>query len=141
MILELVPLAAARVAIRTPVYLPNTPAGTRVVAEVSAFDVEGERLRAHLFGVAAADWPVLSPDGTVSTIDVRVTLETDDGALLYGQYSGRIDGSKQPLTVYSAPRFDTGDERYDWLNRVQLVGKGVFDDAMTEITYELFELR
>ncbi|MEA3056730.1 MAG: hypothetical protein QOD30_2162 [Actinomycetota bacterium] len=86
-------------------------------------------------------WPVSSADGSIITLDVRATLETDDGALLYAHYSGRIDATRQPLTVYSTPLFDTGDERYDWLARIQVVGKGVIDDAMTRIDYELFELR
>ena len=141
MTLELVPLATARVGLKPMTFLPGTPQGTRTVAELSSFDIDGERLKAHLHGVAAADWPVSSADGTIHTLDVRATLETDDGALLYVHYSGRIDASKQPTTVYSTPLFDTGDERYDWLARIQVVGKGTFDDAMTRIEYELFELR
>lgn len=141
MTLELVPLATAVVRLRPIAHLPNTPRGTRVHAEIESFDIDGDRLRAHLFGVAAADWPYVSADGTISTLDVRATLETDDGALLHAQYSGRIDGNRQPLTVYSTPLFDTGDERYDWLSRIQAVGKGVFDDTLSRIDYELFELR
>jgi hypothetical protein len=141
MALELLPLATGRVGVRPIVWIPNTPLGTRLVGELSSFDIEGERLRAHMFGVAAADWPVVSPDATVSTIDVRVTLETDDGALLYAQYGGRIDMAKTPVTVYSTPRFDTGDERYLWLSRIQVVGKGTFDDTLTSIEYEFYELR
>ena len=141
MALELLPLATGRVSVRPIVWIPNTPLGTRLVGELSSFDIEGERLRAHMFGVAAADWPVVSPDAMVSTIDVRVTLETDDGALLYAQYGGRIDMAKTPVTVYSTPRFDTGDERYLWLSRIQVVGKGTFDDTLTSIEYEFYELR
>ena len=74
-------------------------------------------------------------------MDVRATLETHDGALLYAQYSGRIDLAVQPVVAYTTPRFDTGDERYDWLNRVQVVGKGVFDDDLDGIDYAFFELR
>ena len=58
-------------------------------------------------------------------MDVRATFETDDGALVYVQYYGvnRPDESRhvrQPgeTSEYSdryfmtAPRFETGDERY-----------------------------
>ena len=41
--------------------------------------------------------------------------------------------------VYATPRFETGDERYRWLNRVQAVGKGVLHGST--LTYELYELR
>ena len=141
MALELVPLATGRVGIRSLVWMPDTPCGGRGIGELSSFELEGDRVRAHMFGVAAADWPAVSPDGTIATINVRVTLETDDGALLYADYSGRIDLSKSPLVVYSAPRFDTGDDRYGWLSRIQTVGKGTFDKALSSIDYEFFELR
>jgi hypothetical protein len=141
MTLELVPLATGRVKVRPSVWLPNTPQGARGIYEITSFDVEGDRLRAHLFGVAAADWPVVSPDGTITTLDIRVTIETHDGALLYGAYGGRMDLTKSPLTLYSAPRFDTGDERYLWLSRIQVVGKGILDEDQSGFDYELFELR
>jgi len=53
MALELLPLATGRVGVRPIVWIPNTPLGTRLVGELSFFDIEGERLRAHMFGVAA----------------------------------------------------------------------------------------
>lgn len=115
--------------------------GAGPIGEISSFDLNGERLRAHMFGLAAADWPVVSPDGTVATVDVRITLESDDGVLLYTHYSGRIDLTHTPLVVYSTPRFDTGDDRYKWLSRIQVVGKGAFDEGLSKIDYEFFELR
>jgi hypothetical protein len=41
--------------------------------------------------------------------------------------------------VYATPRFETGDERYRWLNRIQAVGKGAFDG--TTLAYQVYELR
>ena len=40
--------------------------------------------------------------------------------------SGRADWSEGPGTkpIYMAPKFETSDERYTWLNAVQAVGKG-----------------
>jgi hypothetical protein len=58
------------------------------------------------------------------------------------QYHGRLDGSnglQPPLTVY-APRFETGDERYVWLNRVQAVGKGTIYEDLS-VDYEWYEVR
>lgn len=141
MTIELVPLATGRVVIRPAILLPDTPSGLRGVSEISSFDLEGDRLRAHMAGVAAADWFVISPDGTTSTIEVRVTLETDDGALIYASYTGRMDLTKAPLTVYSTPLFDTGDARYAWLSRLQAVAKGTFDESLLNLSYDIFELR
>jgi Protein of unknown function (DUF3237) len=49
--------------------------------------------------------------------------------------------TKSPIVVYSAPRFDAGDERYKWLSRIQVVGKGSFDEGLSSIDYEFFGLR
>jgi hypothetical protein len=119
--------------------LEGTPAGGRYIFEVGAVTVEGERVRATLKGRAAADWLVVGPDLT-GTLDVRALLETDDGALVYAQYNGRVDlaaGASAP--VYATPRFETGDERYRWLNKIQAVGKGAYDGST--LVYELYELK
>jgi hypothetical protein len=119
--------------------LEGTPAGGRYIFEVGAVTIEGERVRATLKGRAAADWLVVGPDLT-GTLDVRALLETDDGALVYAQYNGRVDlaaGANAP--VYATPRFETGDERYRWLNKIQAVGKGAYDG--TTLVYELYELK
>ena len=47
---------------------------------------------------------------------------------------------KRPLTVYVAPRFETGDERYAWLNRIQAVGKGTVNEDLS-VDYEWYEVR
>ena len=137
--LELVALATMTATFSETFVLENTPAGGRYIFEVGAVTIEGARLRASLKGRAAADWLVVGPDGT-GTLDVRALLETHDGALVYVQYPGRVGlaaGAGAP--VYATPRFETGDVRYRWLNKIQAVGKGDFDG--TTLTYELFELK
>jgi hypothetical protein len=138
MAIELIPLGTADVGI-SPIMIPGTPSGTRVVVEITSVDCRGERLRAKLKGVAAADWAVVSPVG-IGLMDVRLTLETDDGALIYVSYNGRVDlsGGLDGATAYTAPRFETGDERYAWLNKIQAVAKGVINDGV--LRYELYEL-
>ena len=139
MTLELVPLATMTATFSETFVLEGTPAGGRYIFEVGSLVVDGERVRATLKGRAAADWLVVGPDGT-GTLDGRALLETNDGALVYAQYNGRVDlaaGAGAP--VYATPRFETGDDRYRWLNKIQAVGKGAFDG--TTLVYELFELR
>ena len=67
----------------------------------------------------------------VGTLDVRALLETDDGALIYTWYHGRLDLSQGPGTspAYAAPLYETGDERYAWLNLIQAVAKGELTDG------------
>ncbi|HYU86394.1 MAG TPA: DUF3237 domain-containing protein [Kribbellaceae bacterium] len=138
MSLELFPLATMVAELREPKVLPKTPAGTRMIYEVESGHITGERLRAELHGGAAADWLLVGPDGT-GTLDVRSLVETDDGALIFIQYRGRVDLSTPGAPLYSTPRFETGDPRYSWLNKVQAVGKGEL--VGNTLTYELYELR
>jgi hypothetical protein len=140
MAIELVPLMTATINLREPIMLPNTPSGTRIIVEVSSAAFEGERIKGKQKGAAAADWLTMGPDGT-GTLDVRATLETDDGALIYSFYRGRMDLT-QPVgsaPIYAAPLYETGDERYAWINRIQAVAKGKTDGQLLE--YEIYELR
>ena len=116
------------------------PAGARTVAEVSGGTMRGDRLNGSVKGSAAADWMLTSKDG-VATLDVRVVVEPDDGALIYVTYEGRADWSEGPGTqpIYIAPKFETSDERYAWLNAVQAVGKGQLGRGT--VTYEIAEVR
>ncbi len=119
--------------------LPGTPSGLRMVSEISDARWDGERLHASQKGAAAADWLVLAADGT-GLVDVRLLLETDDGALVYVSYGGRaFFPAEGPQQIMSAPRFETGDPRYVWLNRVQAVAKGSLDGF--DLTYEVYEAR
>jgi hypothetical protein len=139
MTIELVPLCIMVVELADPIVLPNTPAGTRVIVEVDNFTVEGDRLRGRNKGTAAADWLTIGPEGT-GTLDVRATMETDDGAVVFAYYQGRRDfSSGLDAPLYTAPKFETGDDRYAWLNKIQAVGKGMLEG--NRLTYEIYELR
>ena len=141
MSIELVPLCTATATLAEPIALPGTPLGNRVIFEVVDARLEGDRIRATMKGSAGADWLLAGPDGT-GMLDVRVTVETDDGALVFIQYNGRTDVSGRSgseRAIYVAPRFETGDPRYAWLNTVQAIGKGTRDGNV--ITYEWFEAR
>jgi len=99
--------------------------------------MSGERIEARLRGAAAADWAVIAPDG-IGSVDARLAVETDDGAVIYIAYQGRFHTSDN-APVYVAPRFETSDQRYEWLNRIQAVGKGAFVEP--GLRYEWYELR
>ena len=136
---ELVSLVRFEITLKAPFVIPDTPVGTRMIFEIESATAEGDRLRGKLQGQANGDWMTLGADGT-GALDVRALLETHDGALVYIQYHGRTDlSSGGPAPIYIAPRFETGDERYRWLNKVQAVGKGSYDG--TTLRYEIFELR
>ena len=136
MTLELVPLCEIDFVLADPIVVGDGPRGTRMIFEVVSAAVTGERLKGHLRGNAAADWLTIA--GTVGTLDVRATFETDEGAIIYSSYLGRTDLTV-PGVIYVAPTFETGDERYAWLNSIQAVGKGTLDGS--SLHYEWYELR
>jgi len=138
MTIELIPLATAKITLREPIVLEGTSMGTRMIFEVEAAEFFGDRLAGKLKGQAAADWLLVGPND-VCTLDIRATLETHDGALIYSAYKGRTDISDPDSAIYVAPLYETGDERYLWLSKIQCVGKGFLTDNI--LNYEIFELR
>lgn len=114
------------------------PQGDRIIVDASAGTFEGERLRGTVVP-PGGDWVTMRPDGSVK-LDVRLVLKTDDGATILMTYCGigvpQEDGT---LDIRTAPLFETGDERYAWLNRVQAVGTG--RSEAQQVRYEVYALR
>ncbi len=142
MAIELVPLCTMRVQLKPPIEVGSGPVGTRLIFEAESFKFDGDRFSGEMVGSASGDWLLVGPEGT-GTLDIRATFRTHDGAVVFGQYHGRMDASDGldlPKTIYVTPRFETGDERYAWLNRIQAVGKGVVQEDLT-LESEWYELR
>src|SRR5690242_10666972 len=104
--IELLPLCTFTGTLDAPLTLTNTPSGTRLIFDVLDGSVSGDRLNATLTGRANADWLTIGADGT-GTLDVRLLLETHDGALVLVQYQGRVDTTIPGAPVYATPRFDS----------------------------------
>lgn len=111
--------------------------GARMIAEVVAVEAEGPRLEATMAGAAAADWLTLAADRSYGILDVRVTLQTPTGDLIYVEYSGRIDMAGE-RGVVAAPTMQTGSEAYAWVNKSQFIAVG--EKLPDGIIYELFEV-
>lgn len=113
------------------------PFGTKTVATVTGGSFVGPRITATTpDGVAAGDWLTIRADGSFA-LDVRLSLQTDDGADIYVSYTGigtrNEDGG---ASVKTAPRFETGDERYAWLNNLFCVGIGT--TTADGVSYEIY---
>lgn len=129
-------LLTYRANLKAAVEVGGGPYGTRVFYEISGGSFEGPRLRGTIL-TGGGDWLLLDAQG-VARLDVRGVFATDDGARIYVQYPGVIvlDAKAQaaltggPATQYgdthwvTQPRFETGDPRYAWLNRVMAIGEG-----------------
>lgn len=112
------------------------PFGNRRVREVSGGEVSGARISGRVLS-GGADWILVGPDGW-GRLDVRLQILTDDGAAIYVQYLGVIEYNEAARAANAgerssdygdhyfrtAPRLETGDERYDWVNRTLFVGEG-----------------
>jgi hypothetical protein len=133
---ELVHFATMTVTLGEQFVIKGGPVGSRLVAEVDAVELVGDEITASMVGKSAADWLTLGPDNSYGTLDVRVTFKTDDDEIIYMEYSGRIDLTNG--SVVSAPLFQTGAEKYDWLNRIQAVGVG--QNGPDNLIYEMYQV-
>ncbi len=126
------------------------PYGTRMIFHVSGGTVKGPKLSGEL--LPGDDWVLIRPDGAAQ-LDVRGTIRTDDGKLIYVRYGGiqiiapqvyqRISKgeSVDPSEYYSrtTPIFETGAEKYRWLNQVISVGVGTLGKDF--VSYKIYVIR
>jgi len=100
-------------------------AATEEVGALSIFPIsggsfEGDRLRGKVLA-GGGDWVTARPDWTFE-LDLRATLETDDGALIHLTFTGVRDDEHHYFRTL--PRFETAAPRYAFLNRLLAVGIG-----------------
>ena len=114
----------------------KTPFGDRRVAIVEGGSFEGARLKGTVLK-GGTDWLLGRADGALQ-LDVRLTLKTHDDHIIAVTYRGYRHGPASvlerlnrgekvdPAEYYFriAPFFETGSEKYGWLNRVLAVGTG-----------------
>ena len=114
------PLMVLRLATSATQEIGSTPQGTLTIFPVVGGSFEGDRLRGKVLA-GGGDWVKARADGTL-TLDLRVTLETDDGGLIHMTFTGvRDDANNYFRTV---PRFETAAPKYVFLNRLLAVGIG-----------------
>lgn len=133
--MKLVQEGTMQATLKGPVPVGAGPIGTRMVYEVGAGEVQGERLRGRVLG--GGEWALIGPDGFLRA-DVRVQIETHDGAFIYAQYTGLLELNETVQAAlasgggtefgdqrfYTNPRMETGDERYAWVNTTFFIGEG-----------------
>jgi hypothetical protein len=117
--------------------LENGPQGTRTIVQVVGGRFDGPRIKATL-QAPAGDWITNRADGTYR-LDVRLTLKTDDGAVILVTYNGIGQTTGTGASLRSAPLFETGDARYAWLTRLQAVAIG--ERVGTSVKYEVYALK
>jgi len=134
--LRVEPLMAMTLTVALPTLIGIGPGGDRRVGVVTGGRFAGNRLAGRVLD-GGSDWQLLRSDGAW-TIDCRLVLQTDDGAMIGMRYTGLRHGpgdvlrrladgeAVEPQDYYFriTPTFETADPRYDWLNRIIAVGAG-----------------
>ena len=128
--------------------------GRRVLNSIARGSFNGSRLRGAL-NPGTGDWMLTRRDG-VMVVDARIVLKTDDGAIIHMSYGGRIlipgdllpqarDPDRRhlidPARYYfrTTPVFETGAERYAWLNNLVSVGTGRLLQGRS-VAYSVFQV-
>jgi|ThiBioDrversion2_2_1062182.scaffolds.fasta_scaffold39837_2 hypothetical protein len=117
-----------------------TPSGHRMIAHVGGGWFKGPRIAGKVLP-GGGDWALVRADG-VLVIDVRATLEAEDGTRIYASYGGRLAvppelaprvfdreqaASVDPSLYYfrTNPLFDVpAGSSHAWLNNVVAIGVG-----------------
>ena len=121
-----------------PELIGQVPEGVRTTFYIEGGTFEGPELRGKVRPVGA-DWFVMRPDG-IGELDVRATLETDDGELIYVYYKGLADmsGEGEPRIITN-PVFRTASEKYSWLNGIFTVAVGA--PGENKVSYSVYKIK
>jgi hypothetical protein len=131
------PLMKLEVVVPPPQKVGAVPHGTRVIASITGGVFEGPKLRGKVLPAGAGDWTLLRSDGVLE-LDLRLTLQTDDSALIFMSSFGFRHGPPDVLAAIArgetvdpsqyyfrtAPRFETSVPRYEFLNKVIAIAWG-----------------
>jgi len=108
-------------------------AGHTSIAPVTGGTFSGPNIKGTVHA-GGADW-ITQASGHTS-LDVRITLETDDGAIIFMSYTGVVSRGDTGLYWRVRPIFQTASEKYDWLNHVVCVGKN--KQVPGKVAYDIF---
>jgi muconolactone delta-isomerase len=132
-----------------PLDLGDTAHGRRRIVPLTGGNFSGPEIRGTLVPGASADWQTVLPDGTALG-DIRYTLKTDSGHVLYVQSRGVRHGSAEVLarlgrgedvdpseyTFRTATQIETAALELDWLNKGVFIGVG--GRRATGVIYETY---
>jgi hypothetical protein len=134
-----------------PLYVVGqTPNTFRRIGVILGGSFDGERLSGEVIG-GGNDWQSVRSDNCVK-LDVRLMLKTTDGSLIAMSYHVLRHGPREVMEALDRGEtvdparyyfrlsglFETGVERYDWINRVIAIGIG--DRRADGPVYSIFEV-
>jgi hypothetical protein len=124
-------------ALGSPLDLGEVSQGHRRIVPLTGGTFTGPQLNGKLIGGVGADWQIALPDGTALG-DIRYTLQTDGGELLYVQSRSVRHGSPEVLgrlgrgedvdpseyTFRASTQIETAADELGWLNRGVFISVG-----------------
>ena len=138
-----------------PLQVGQTPWRNRRISNITGGAFDGPRMNGTVLP-SGADWAESGMDGegnATSFLDIRSVWQTDDDALIYVTYAGRLVIPQRHLETFKnlkatealdpseyyfriAPTFETSAPQYGWLNNVLAVGLG--QRLATGVRYDIF---
>jgi hypothetical protein len=120
-----------------PLDLGDLTLGRRRIVPLTSGTFTGPELNGTLLPGSSADWQIVLPDGTALG-DIRYTLQTNGGDLLYVQSRGVRHGSAEVLerlargedvdateyTFRTSTQIEAAAPELDWLNRGVFISVG-----------------
>jgi Protein of unknown function (DUF3237) len=146
---RLTPVYRLEATLGEPLELGETTRGRRRIVPLTAGTFTGPEIAGSLVPGASADWQTILPDGTALG-DIRYTLRTDGGELLYVMSRGVRHGSAEVLarlgrgedvdpseyTFRTATQIETASSALDWLNKGIFISVG--GRQATGVVYETY---
>jgi Protein of unknown function (DUF3237) len=128
--------------------------GTRLIFPFKDGFVKSDKINGKTLE-CSGDWGIVI-DSTTFKVDVRATIETDDGALIYMTYSGYNHANTKNFAMISAGKgsdlslsdyyfrtsvsFETSSPKYTWLNHTVAIGVGRFP-APGKVAYRIYAIK
>jgi hypothetical protein len=150
MMLQSRPLFDLRIEVAPPFIIPGGPHGERRHIPILGGDFSGERLSGNLLP-GGADFQLLRAD-RAAELDVRMSLQTNDGAIIHLKGTGLRHGPAAVLERLAKGEtvdrseyyfrqtmfFEAPSGAYDWLNRI--IGIGMGERRNDHVLIEAFEI-
>lgn len=128
--------------------------GTRLIFPFKEGFVKSNKINGKILE-CSGEWGLVADSNTFK-MDVRATIKTDDGALIYIAYTGYNYANAKNSAIMragkgyelspdeyyfrSVPVFETSDPKYTWLNHTIAVGVGRFL-APGKLSYRIYAIK
>jgi len=117
----------------------QTLAGKRTIYPVKDGFFEGPNLKGKVLP-DGADW-FLQLNETSNKIDVRVTLQTNEGENIYVTYQGYLNLNADGTYYFrTTPYFETSSKKLAYLNHTVSVGVGTIVKLGETVSYKVYQI-